>query len=66
MDSSELASQIVERSIRNAPNSNFRLGGWEPAKAGIVIRAAIDVLIENGLLTGCLLCKNTNQEKEET
>ena len=64
MNSEDLAHKIIALSNSRAPNHNFELKGWDPAKAALIIRAAIDVLTEEGLLTGCLLCKNSTTEKE--
>lgn len=66
MDSGDLARKIVALNNQRAANSNFQLNGWEPARAALLIQATIDILNEHGLLSGCLLCKNSTKEKDES
>jgi hypothetical protein len=63
MDEKDLARQIIDRANALAPNSNFQISGFDGVKYGNIVQATIEVLNENGLLSGCLLCKN--QEKSE-
>jgi len=62
----KLAWEIMTRANELAGNSNFQIKGWDQAKFLYAMEATIEVLNEHGLLSGCLLCKNPNKEKEES
>ena len=65
METKDLAWKVVQRANKLAPNSNFQIQGFDQAKKMCLVQALIETLNENGLLSGCLLCKNTNKEKEK-
>ena len=65
METKKLAWEILQRTNSLAGNSNFQINGWDQARFMNAMQATIEVLNEHGLLSGCLLCKNPNKEKEE-
>jgi hypothetical protein len=66
METKKLVFEIIERANKLAGNSNFYIQGFDQARFLYAMTATLEVLQENGLLSGCLLCKNSNKEKEES
>ncbi len=61
----KIAREIMDRANKLAGNSNFEIQGWNQAKFLYAMTATLDVLNEKGLLSGCLLCKNSNTNEKE-
>ena len=65
METKKLVFEIIERANTLAGNSNFHIKGWDQARFLYAMTATLEVLQEKGLLSGCLLCKNTNTNEKE-
>lgn len=65
METKDLAWEIMQRANKLACNSNFEIQGFNQARFVYAVQATLDVLNEKGLLSGCLLCKNSNTNEKE-